>query len=145
VAAAAAAALTAAVAEEEEEEEVAAARTEEVAARAAAAEEEAAKVKAKEEEVAATERAAAVRAAAAARAVETCDICLDDFEPGDLLWEMCCGKRLHCECLGDRPWLMRPNSGPRYCDPSGAYCDIVTEGRWVASCSTLGYGTRLAS
>ena len=104
-------------------------------------------MKAKEEEVAATERAAAVRAAAAARAVETCDIdiCLDDFKPGDLLWEMCCGKRLHCECLGDRPWLMRPNSGPRYCDPSGAYCDIVTEGRWVASCSTLGYGTRLAS
>ena len=134
MAAAAAAALTAAAAAAAEKEEAAAARAEEAAARVAAAEKEAAA------DTARAERAARARAAAAAKAVETCDICLDDFETGELVWETCCGKRFHCECFYDRPWLVRPNSGPRYCHPSGTDCDIVTEGRWVASCSALAYG-----
>ena len=74
-------------------------------------------------------RVAAARAKAAtsmaAAPAEECAMCMEDFEQGDLLREMDCGNRFHCECLGDRPDCPLPRCG--------LYCLALSEGKWAAS------------
>ena len=74
-------------------------------------------------------RVAAARAKAAtsmaAAPAEECAICMEDFEQGNLLREMDCGNRFHCQCLGDMPDCPLPRCG--------LYCQALFEGKWAAS------------
>ena len=45
--------------------------------------------------------------------VSTCAVCLDDFEPGDVLRQLPCGHRYHRECID--PWLTEKSSACPMC------------------------------
>jgi len=45
--------------------------------------------------------------------IPTCAVCLEDFEPGDLLRELPCGHRYHTDCID--PWLTEKSSACPMC------------------------------
>ena len=66
---------------------------------------------------------------------ETCTICLDDYEDGDLVRELACGHAFHKECID--MWLTTKAS---FCPMCKADCSVSTSRRSAGSAATQNAG-----